>query len=766
MTTRIRCGVVLLCFLTFIGIGCSRDPATNEARHLARGKKYLAKKDYQRAILEFRNATQIRVQDAEPWYQLGVSYLAANQVGPAISALRKATELNPNHKYAQLRLAELMVQSRQPEVLKDAVDRLGQVLAADPGDPDVLDTLALADLKLKKPEDATKLLQQALESFPGHLRSSATLAAMQFLQHDPESAERTLQKAIEQAPQSAAAAFALAHLYVLENKRLQAEAQLQRVLQIDGANAQALLSLGAVQLGSGETEAADQTYRKLAALPAANLSYVHAAFLYHIGKKLEATAELEKLAQSKPGDRSARLRLVAAYTGTDRRGEAMKYLAGILQKNPKDSDALLLRSRLYLDGGEVMEAGRDLELVLRFRPDSADVHYGLSRVYALQGLERNRRDQLSDTLRINNGLLGVRIELANSYTAGRQAAAALDVLDGAPSAQKSSAAWIGVRNWALIALNRLDEAAASVEKGLAQRQDPELLLQRGVMSAMKKDYAKARGDAEELLQLNPASARALNLAVEVSLEQNDRAAALRFLRLIAGKNSRSAPMQTVIGEWFRRLGLVTEARQGFDAAIALNPRYTPAVLDLAALDAKEGKIDSARQTLLTVISTAPRDKGAHLWLAMIEHSSKNMDAALAEFQKVLELDPDNVVALNAAAYLLAPVDSQTALKYAEHALELEPESANVEDTLGWIYFRRGLYQRSTDFLSKATAAQPTAAHQFHLAMSYLKAGENAQAEGLLAQALAKDPNIMNTEDGWQGSVPRTQAGSSSQAEGK
>ncbi|HUB33429.1 MAG TPA: tetratricopeptide repeat protein [Bryobacteraceae bacterium] len=748
MTDRLRYGVVFLCSFTILAVGCSRDPAVNEAKHLARGKKYFAQKDYQRAILEFRTASQFKAQDAEPWYQLGISYLAAKQIAQAVPALRKATELNPNHKDAQLRLAELMVQSQQPEVLADAVKRLDQVLAVDPGDPDVLDTLAIADLRLRKPEDASKLLQQALEKFPAHLRSSATLAAMQFLQHDPQSAEGTLQKAVAQAPKSADAALALAHLYVMENKKPEAEAQLQRALQIDPANARALMSLGAMQLDAGETAAADQTYRRLAALPNANLSYVHAAFLYRIGKKDEATAELEKLARSQSGDRSARLRLAAAYAGTGRRADAMKYLAALLQKDSKDADALLLRSRLYLDAGQVKEAERDLQSVQHVRPDSPDMHYGLSRVYGLQGLERNRRDQLSDTLRIDNGLLGVRIELAKSYIAAGQATGALQVLDAAPAMQKSSLRWLGARNWALLGLNRLDEAEVIVAAGLARQRNSELLLQHGLIRAIKKDFAGARADAEEILKTNSANISALSLAIRAAIGQRQLPAALAILRESAAKNDRSPLLQTAAGEWLEQLGQPGEARVAFDRAKSINPHYAPAELALASLDAKQGSIDSARRTLAAVISAEPRNEGAHLLLASIEYQNKNLAGALAEYQKVVELNPDNVVALNGAGYLLAAQDGDTALKYAQHALELAPGNPNVEDTLGCIYYRKGLYQKAANFLSQASAAQPTAVHEFHLAMSYSKVGDFAHAQDAMAKALAKDPNVTKTESGW------------------
>src|SRR5215475_12537374 len=50
--------------------GCWRSPLQREARFLELGKKLLAKRDYARANLEFRNAIQIMPRDAEAYYQL------------------------------------------------------------------------------------------------------------------------------------------------------------------------------------------------------------------------------------------------------------------------------------------------------------------------------------------------------------------------------------------------------------------------------------------------------------------------------------------------------------------------------------------------------------------------------------------------------------------------------------------------------------------------------------------------------------------------
>ena len=205
----------------------------------------------------------------------------------------------------------------------------------DASQPEVLDALAIADLKLKKPEEAVELLQKALSKFPNDLKSAGALAAIQFGQHNFAEAEETLKKAVAQAPQSAQAALALANLYLLENKKLEAEPELRRAIQLDPSNAPALLSLGALQLQTGRAANADETHRKVSAIPGANLAHIHAAFLFQQGKKAEAVEELEKLAKAPKADHAARLRLVGAYVVMGRTDDALHYLAACYRATRK-----------------------------------------------------------------------------------------------------------------------------------------------------------------------------------------------------------------------------------------------------------------------------------------------------------------------------------------------------------------------------------------------------------------------------------------------
>jgi len=728
--------------------GCSQDPAAREARFLARGKQYLKQKDYDRAVLEFRNATQPKPKDAEPWYQLGVAYLLSQQTGPSVLAFRKALELDPHHAGAQLKLAELMAQSRQPAVLEDAVKRLNDVLSAGPDNAEALDALAIAELRLNKPEDAVKHLQEALNKFPGHLKSAAALAVVQFSRHDFAGAEETLKSATAQAPRSADAANALAYLYFLEKKFPLAEAELNRALQIDPANNAALLELGGLQVSAGRIGEADRTYARLASTPKTDFPYAHAAFLLHEGRNDEAIGEFEKLANASPQDHQTRLRLAAAYIKAGRTQQGLKYATDLLKRNPKDTDALLLRSRLYLDSGQPVQGEQDLQEVLHFMPDSADAHYGLSRVYSIMGLAKSRQQELGQVIKLSPGVLGPRVELAKAQLAEGHAEAALATMDAAPENQKATITAIAARNWPLLALKRKEEAGVSIDRGLSLGRTSDLLLQRGFLKSLNNDYGGALADAEEALKLDPSSFGAVNLAVQMCVARKQDSLAVAILHDVAARNPKSARMQTVVGWWLHHLGKPEEARTFFNAAKALNPRYTRADLAQASVDIGEGKLDSARAALTRVISAEPRNELAHMMLAGIEYKAKNRDAALVQFRAVVNLNPDNVQAVNAMAYLLAQDSPDEARKYAEHALELAPGDAAIQDTLGWICYQKGQYDRAVGYLTMSVAKDPSPVHQFHLGMSYLKTGDREHGLENMQKALAKDPSLAKTNQSW------------------
>jgi tetratricopeptide (TPR) repeat protein len=734
----LRVGVAAILTLS----ACHRSPEAREAAFLEKGKKELEKKNYAVAVLDFKNAAQAKSWDAEPHYQLGRSYLAANQPGFAAAELREAVELNPRHTAAQLKLAELLATSLKKETLEEAQKHAQAVLALLPDDSDALDVLASTDLRFGKPESAQSYLERALRKSPGHLASWVTLAQVKLARNDVPGAEKALLQACAQLPKSPAPRVYLGQFYLSRGRAPEAERQFRQALAIDPNNGSALMNLAPMQVRAGQVDRAEQTYRQAAALPDRQYKPVHAEFLFQSGKRSQAVAEFEKLAAADPADRNLRDRLVEAYLAMNRAGDAEKVLTAAVKQNGLDQDALLRRSRIYLDWGKYTQAEIDLKQVVRFDKNLPEAHYLLAKVGQGRANPTMQQQELEKVLMVDPAFLAARIDLARLSLTSRDAQHALTLLDKAPANQVNAVPLILQRNWVLLALGKREEARKGIDRILAAARIPEAVLQDGVMKLDRKDYAGARKSIEDALGRTPEDTRALFLLVQTYAAQKQTAAAVQMIREYALKQPASPAVQQFLGQILAAGGDRAGARKAFEAAKAAKPALVGADLALAQLDAGEGKLDDARTRLSDVVSADPGNKTAHLLLAQFELTAGKTSAAIEHYRKVVALDADDVMALNALAYLLAQSKQlDEAARYAQKARELAPDNPAVDDTLGWIYYQQGLYPLAVVRLEAATAREGSAVRKYHLAMAYLKAGEAERGRQTFDEALKINPNL-------------------------
>jgi len=734
--------IFLLGLVVSLFSGCSQSPQA----YLEKGKKAFEQKNYEVAILYFKNAMQKQPKEAEPYYQIGLAYLASGDVGTAAEYLRKASELNPRHTGAQLKLAELMAASRNKEMVEEAQRRTQDVLNLLPDDAEALNLLALTELRLGKPESAEAHLEQVLRKSPRYLQSSLALAQSRLARRDVSGAEEALKQAVAQAPKSADPLVYLGGFYLGQGKTAEAEEQFRHALEIDPKHGPALFALGAMQVRAGHPEQAEQTYRQLSALSDKRYKPLHALFLFRSGKRDAALVEFEKLAGEDPADRDARTWLVRGYLAMKRTGDAERVLTAALKKNALDTDALLQRSRIYLGSGKYTEAEADLNQVLRFR-SSAEAHYLLSKLQQARGRTEIRQQELGEALQLDQGFVAARIELAQVLIANRGAQSALQLLDAAPPEQKGTVAIVVQRNWALLTLGQKAEARKGIDQVLALGRVPDALLQDAALKLDQKDYSGARVSAEEALKQNPEDARALNVLVQSYAALGQKAAGLQKAREYAARQPASAPVQEYLGQLLVENGDRIGARKAFEAAKTSNPALTAPDLALAELDIAEGKMEDARRRFSAVVSAHPASVAGHLLWAELETSDGRPAAAIEQYRKVLELDQRNIAALNNLAYLLANGNqADEALKFAQQAKEIAPDSPAVDDTLGWTYFKKGMYPMAVTYLESASAKESTVRRKYHLAMAYLKAGDPGRGRRVLEAALKMDPKLPEADE--------------------
>ena len=727
---------------------CNRSPQAREAKFLKRAESLAAAKDFARASLELKNASAAMPKDPEPYYRQGLIALELHNPSFAMTNFRKALELNPNHSGAKLKIAEIMSLSGRKEDVQEAAQRLAEVIKESPNTPEASDSLAFTQWRLGKSEDAARLLEETLARFPSRLESSVALARLKLARKDFAGAEDVLKAATKNAPASSPAALALGRFYILQGRLDLAETQMKTALQLDGNNGPALVSLAAIQLKAGRMQEAEQSYKKLAALPDKTYRPVHALFLFQQGRRQEATAEFEQLAKADPQDRQARGRLVAAYVETGQKNKAEQVLNDVLRRNPKDADALLQRSSFYLSQGNTPQAEKDLQQLLHVSGETAVAHLAMANFYRLTGKTDLEQQELGQVLQINPQILAARIRLARIYTVGGKGGAALELLEAAPASQKTGAPLLIERNWALFSLGRIEELRVGIAQAEALNANSEWLLQSCVLKLSQRAYDAARMDAEEFLKRQPADVRGARLLAQTYLAQKQTQAAVDRIREIASQYSKSADLQLLYGDLLAATGNRAAARSAYETAKGDNPLSLQADLKIAEVDLTDGKLDSARQLAASALNRDPRNIEARLIQASIAQTTHQEQDAIAAYRAVLDLDQNNVLALNNLAYVLAPIDPDEALGYAQKAIESAPNNATVQDTIGWIYCRKGYYDMALRYLKDSVDREPTPRREFHLAIAYMKSGNRQRGQTLLSQALNKDPNLSKTEILW------------------
>jgi tetratricopeptide (TPR) repeat protein len=505
--------------------------------------------------------------------------------------------------------------------------------------------------------------------------------------------------------------------------------------------------LGSAQLKAGKKVLAEQSFKRAAELPKTKAPLAYVVFLIHQDRRPQAIAHLEQLFAANSSNRVVRSALVAGYLTANRQPEAETILNEALKKDPRDLEALLQRSQVYFRKRSFEDALADLDKALTVSPASAQAHFLRSKIFWAREDQLKRREDLLAAVRMAPDSLPARLDLADAFLRTNKPKEAIQTLNEATDAQKRTPAFVIAYNWALIGLGDGSAARQGVDRALAVSKSPQFKLQDALLKYAARDFAGARASLQQVLHDKPDDARALSLLVDTYTAQNQAHAATETIRQIVQEQPESLPVQMLWARWLIRDNQKVEARRALAATMAANPKSTEPLLVLAGLDFNEGQLAGARSTLKNLVRLDNKAVDAFLLAGQVEEASGNYGDAIVHYKKALVLDGGNVFALNNLAYLLSrdSVHLEEALGLARKAREQVPESPEVADTLGWLYYRKGLYDLAAKELERALAKAEWPAIQFHLALTYNRLGKSVEGGRLLAAALAKDPKLADSE---------------------
>jgi Tfp pilus assembly protein PilF len=174
------------------------------------------------------------------------------------------------------------------------------------------------------------------------------------------------------------------------------------------------------------------------------------------------------------------------------------------------------------------------------------------------------------------------------------------------------------------------------------------------------------------------------------------------------------------------------------------PDAARAVLRSEARAAKDDR-PGVREALEEATTLDPKLVSAHLVLAGEYEADRDWDKAAERYRVALAASPDNVVALNNLAYVLAARKGRPAeaLGYAERAMALSGgKSPEIADTLAWVQHLVGRDGEALPLLERVVKAVPSGAlYRLHLAVVYAAAGRLEAAATELNEAVRLQPRL-------------------------
>lgn len=737
-----RCTALALASALALSLSaCSKDPEVAKREFLQSGDGYVKQEKYAEAIIEYRNAVQQDPRFAEARQKLAEAYLKVGDAANAYREFIRAADLLPDDPVAQVKAGEFLLLARQFE---DAMTRAEQALARKPDyvEAQILKANALAGLN--KLDDALTEVEEAIRTDPDRSASYASLGAMRMVRGDRAQAEAAFLKAVTTDPTSIVARLALANFYWAASRQADAETHLKGALEIQPENPIANQALAYLFMATGRPSDAEPYVKRLATDDPGRLKLAD----YYLATKRvgEARTILEDVAsRDTPTAATSKLRLAALGLYEGDRAVAMKHVDEILAKQPKNVEALLAKAQLVTQEFKLDEALTHLQNAVAANPESPQVQFALGRLHVLRREQEQASAAFGTALKLNPRLAPAQVELARL----RLGEGKINEAEEFARAAITSVAGYADAHLLLARINILkgqsDQAEPSL-KALEQAfpDSPAVQTEIGLLQLSRNNRTGARAAFERAIKARPTHLEAISGLVQLDLADRRADAARTRVDAAVAANPKGAGTLLLASRTYSALGDWPRAERLAQDAIEADPANLDAYGWLGRIYVAQKKLDNAIGQFTTIADRQPKSVPAHTILGMLFEMQQRPSEATARYERALEADPRAAVAANNLAWILATTGGNLdrALELARVARAQLPDRPEVNDTLGWIYVKKGLPQLAIQPLQDAVGKDPkTATYHFHLGMAYLAAVDSNRAKASLERALALDASF-------------------------
>lgn len=451
-----------------------------------------------------------------------------------------------------------------------------------------------------------------------------------------------------------------------------AEISLQRALKLAPQVASIQTKLGAAQLAQNKVADAERNLTNALILDPAETSaaLMLARLKVRQGEFTSALAYYKTAVNRASGYSIAHQELVEFYLRSGQYQAALDLLRPLLETEGTAA-AQMAATRAYMSLGRLDEAGESLEAARKMglAVEEATLYEAVLARFAgdLGRSESLLKAYLSDYPDRPLFLQELALTLAAAGNSSGSRDAAMSAAALLPEQHPTR---VGLAN--LLLAHGFASEALQVARGNVASGDPQALvvvIRAGIVAG---DLGIADKASQLLMSLYPQYAEAFTYRSEVLLRMGEQAQALE----IAEQGTRSLPQSVAV--WSARVGLMMRL----------------------------GDAENAAQVAAMGVNAIPESTELRLQLAMALQLNGDLEAAEDLYLELASDQNASVIALNNLANMISanPNRRDEALEYARKAHLQAPDSAAINDTLGWVLHLNGKNEEAREVLDIAHAS--------------------------------------------------------------
>jgi len=760
--------VLILAGLTLVS--CSRDPNAAKKRYLENGNKYFAKGKFKEASIMYRNALQKDQRYGSAYYHLAQTDLKLGRLPNALGELRRAIELipkdQPEHIDSEVRLAEIyLAYTRDPQFLMEVEGIAKELLQRDPNSFDGHRLTADLDFVRAKsraregrPEQTQELLTAAIAEYRKAISSKAPgpplkmqLARALAASRQFADAEQIYGQLISGDKTLVAAYNELYGVYLLQNKTAEAEQILKAGAANNPKQVGFLISLASFYAGLHRHDEMVATLNQIKGhAKDFERAYVLVGDFYlRNGDLAEALKQYQEGMAADPKQKATyQKRMIEVLMRQNKRPDAADIATAILKANPKDTDARGLQASMLLDRGEVQKAISELQAVVNAAPDNFVARYNLGRAHVSRGEWEQARQQFTEAIRERPDYLSARLALAQLQVTRAEFEPALRSAAEILQIDKRNVPARMIEAAALMGENKYADARQLLEAIRQGTNSPDVDFSLGMLAVKENNLKEAEAIFRKAYAANPKDTRCLVGLVETLAAGRHFDQAIQFLQSELARDPARIDLHRALGNIAMRAGNYDLAIGQFQTILQQMDKDSKARGDasfrLGVALRRKGDVNGAIPYLYKAREALPANSTAGDELALALSAAGRSKEAKEAYEQAIKLDPQDGVALNNLAFLIAEAgsgDLDQALTYAQRAKQALPNLGEVSDTLGWIYLKKNMSDNAMDLFQGLVNQKPeNSTYRFHLGMALAQKGDKPKALRELQRALRSNPS--------------------------